>query len=300
MTSFYLGSPEPSWAWNGKARGSLFISANRFRRRRTLFPAAVLPAGASIAIDSGGYTELLRHGRWTTSPADYVALVRRVAAELGRVAWAAPQDWMCEPWMLVGGRGAPGTGLTVAQHQRLTIESVLELRALAPEIRWIPVLQGQTLGHYLGHVEDYDRAGIDLRAEELVGVGSVCRRNRTDDVGEILHALFELGLQLHGFGVKAEGLARFACWLASADSMAWSFRGRVISREESDPPPELLELFEALDLAGYDVVGCHEVGRRLESLANSQGFAEEWRARMDEAIASCRPPIGGRQLALLN
>lgn len=36
-------------------------------------------------------------------------------------------------------------------------------------------------------------------------------------------------LPLHGFGVKTDGLSRYARWLTSADSMAWSIAGRRTS-----------------------------------------------------------------------
>ena len=45
-------------------------------------------------------------------------------------------DWMCEPAMLAR------TGLTVAEHQAGTVANYLELRAAAPELPFIPVLQG--------------------------------------------------------------------------------------------------------------------------------------------------------------
>ncbi len=38
-----------------------------------------------------------------------------------------------------------------------------------------------------------------------------------------MHSLASLGLHLHGFGVKAGGLVRYADCLTSADSLAWSF-----------------------------------------------------------------------------
>ena len=41
-----------------------------------------------------------------------------------------------------------------------------------------------------------------------------------------MHSLASIGLRLHGFGVKAGGLVRYADCLASADSLAWSFEAR--------------------------------------------------------------------------
>jgi hypothetical protein len=84
---------------------------------------------------------------------------------------------MCEPDVRAR------TGLSVEEHQRRTIASVLELRALAPEIAWAPLLQSWTDGDYWRHAEQYERAGVDLRREARVGLGSVCRRQSTVRAG---------------------------------------------------------------------------------------------------------------------
>jgi hypothetical protein len=52
------------------------------------------------ALDSGGFTELRLHGGWRTTAAEYVTVVRRYRDQIGCLEWAAPQDWMCEPFML--------------------------------------------------------------------------------------------------------------------------------------------------------------------------------------------------------
>jgi hypothetical protein len=127
---------------------------------------------------------------------------------------------MCEPFMLAR------TGLTIAVHQARTVANYLELRDLAPDLPFIPVLQGWSGDDYLRAVGMYSRAGVDLTAEPLVGVGSVRRRQTTGEIEVIVHSLASLGLRLHGFGVKAGGLARYADCLESADSLAWSFEAR--------------------------------------------------------------------------
>jgi hypothetical protein len=114
------------------------------------------------------------------------------------------------------------TGLTVAEHQRRTVANYLQLRALAPEVAFIPVLQGWTTGDYLACVDLYQAAGVDLTAVPVVGLGSECRRQATAEIGEVVAMLAGLGLRLHGFGVKRLGLARYGHLLESADSMAWS------------------------------------------------------------------------------
>ena len=97
---------------------------------------------------------------------------------------------------------------------------------MAPDLPFIPVLQGWRISDYLHCLTRYQDAGIDLTAEPLVGLGSVCRRQATGQIAAITATLTALGLRLHGFGVKTSGLASYAEHLASADSMAWSLRGR--------------------------------------------------------------------------
>lgn len=211
--TFYLGTHEVSWLTNEV--GPLFISHRRLALRRNL-PRAV----TKWALDSGGFSELELYGRWVTTPAEYVEATQRYAADIGMLDWAAPMDWMCEPKMLAR------TGLTVEDHQRRTVTNFLELRERAPELPYIPVIQGWTRADYERCVTLYEVAGVNLSHEARVGVGSVCRRQGTPEVAEIVWALAEAGLSLHGFGVKARGIANVAGALMSADSMAWSYRAR--------------------------------------------------------------------------
>ncbi len=214
---FYLGTHRPYWlAYPELSQIPLFVS-HRTLRNRLRMPLATM----DWSLDSGGFTELSMHGRWVTSPTEYIDSVYRYRDEIGSLDWASPQDWMCEDVMLAK------TGLTVEQHQGRTIESVMWLRAMAPDLPFIPVLQGSEIGDYLRHVDDYSAAGIDLRAEPVVGVGSVCRRQATEEIGALMAELAAEGLRLHGFGVKKAGLLAYGHHLASADSMAWSFNARM-------------------------------------------------------------------------
>jgi hypothetical protein len=94
---------------------------------------------------------------------------------------------------------------------------------MAPELPWAPVVQGWAWPDYDRHVEMYARYGIDLGAEPIVGVGSVCRRQDTLQAGAIFASLLRAGVRnLHGFGLKTDGLIDNAPLLTSADSTAWS------------------------------------------------------------------------------
>jgi hypothetical protein len=214
---FYLGTHKPNWLEDGRfSKVPLFVS------RRTLAGMKDLPrAVTSWALDSGGFTELSMFGRWKTTPEQYVGEVRRIEREVGRLAWAAPQDWMCEPVML------KKTKLTVAEHQKRTVENFLRLKSLAPELPFVPVVQGWTLADYLKCVERYERAGVDLTKYKTVGVGTVCRRQGTDEAAEIMTTLHKGGLRLHGFGFKTRGLLKVQSEMVSADSLAWSFAARM-------------------------------------------------------------------------
>lgn len=210
---FYLGAHHPHWL--ARTEVPLFIS-HRALARRSRLPRACGP----WALDSGGFTELSMFGAWQTTPQQYVAAVRRYRDEIGCLDWAAPQDYMCEPFMLAK------TGLPLREHLARTVGNFERLRELAPDLPFIPVLQGWSIGDYLDCLARYQNAGIDLTAYPTVGLGSVGRRQATSEIATITATLAAHGLKLHGFGVKTQGLASYAEHLVSADSMAWSLRGR--------------------------------------------------------------------------
>jgi hypothetical protein len=211
--TFYVGVSNA--AWIARTTAPIMVSHTRLRHVRRRLPAGRGP----VVIDSGAFTELSQHGRFLTSPAEYVDAVDRYRAEGGTVAWAAPQDWMCEDEIVAR------TGLSVEEHQHRTVEGFCQLDALRPGV-FIPVLQSRSVWKYEHCIELYQRAGIDLWARPVVGVGTLCRRSSTMHVYILLSQLARLGLRLHGFGVKSAGLVAAATSLVSADSAAWSLRAR--------------------------------------------------------------------------
>lgn len=236
---FYLGFHDPN-VLSATGEVPLFINLPRLLRYAGDWDR--MPKARTLhALDSGGFTELMDHGTWRTTPDEFGGQVYRMIESVGMPQFASPQDWMCEPWIIHGGvqhgRMAPGTGLTgngrgfdgaVRIHQEMTVESVLYLRENFPAAPWIPVLQGWVMEHYLEHVEMYREAGIDVTTEGLVGLGSVCRREATNEIAAIVGRLAGMGIRMHGFGVKTSGLDMYGHLLASADSMAWS---KVARRE---------------------------------------------------------------------
>lgn len=256
---FYLGCPNPAWM----ARiidVPLFVSNTRLKGRKSL------PRATGIwSLDSGGFTELQRHGQWTVGTDEYIQAVRRYQGEIGGLQWCAPMDWMCEPIIINGGyangQHFVGTHLSVEEHQRRTVANYLDLRNKAPDLPIIPVLQGWECDDYLRCVEMYIAAGVNVMAEPLVGLGTVCRRQGTKEAVEIIGTLAGLGINLHGFGFKLTGLKKAAHMLVSADSMSWSYAGR----RTPDPTG------------------------RCKNLANSMEFALEWHERVLGIIGVASP-----------
>lgn len=209
--TFYLGTHQANWL--ERATVPLFVSRRRLCDRKRLPRAQV-----DWALDSGGFSELSQWGDWTISEAQYIAEVRRYRDAIGGMEWVSPMDWMCEPWIV------ERTGLTVEDHQRRTLLNYRRLTDAAPEVPWVPVLQGWQTDDYLRHADQYAAAGVDLARLPRVGLGSVCRRQGTIEAEGIVRSL--AGLRLHGYGFKTSGLYRAADALVSADSMAWSAGAR--------------------------------------------------------------------------
>lgn len=238
--TFYLGTHCPQWL--GRTDVPLCVS------RRTLAPRQSLPrALGPWMLDSGGFSELSLYGQWVTPPEQYAAEVRRFRDEVGELTAAACQDWMCEPVML------ERTGLTITEHQARTVASLLRLRDIAPDLPFFPVLQGWEPADYLRHADAYERAGVDLAAEPVAGLGSVCRRQDTAALAAVVDQLAGCGFRLHGFGVKETGLQKVGEVFTSADSLAWSYHAR---RRPALP-------------------GCSH-----RSCANCLRYALQWRARL--------------------
>ena len=217
----------------------LFVSRRRLERR------VVLPvASHRWVLDSGGFTELHKNGGWQMSVASYAEIVNRYIDEIGMLDWAAPQDWMCEASAL------RATGLSVKEHQVKTVRNFLELREILGPIL-VPVLQGWSKDSYLECVDMYEREGVDLSKEAVIGLGSVCRRHADVEISEIIESLQPLNL--HGFGIKGAAYKSNKQLLTSADSMAWSFWARY------EPP----------------LKGCTH-----QSCANCRLYALQWREKM--------------------
>ncbi len=224
-----------------------FISVSRLMARISDF------AVNDWILDSGAFSELYNYGHFRQSVSEYAQRVSRWA-KCGNLELAVSQDYMCEPFVLAK------TGLTVAEHQRLTIERYDNLMRQT-EVPVMPVLQGYVPDDYVRHLTQYSSR---LREGMRVGVGSVCKRN--GNPAAIIQVLTAIkrersDLRLHGFGLKVTSLrdAYITSLLYSADSMAWSFAARRQGRDRNG-------LNEALRFTEQIVRDSGKRGRQLELL----------------------------------
>ena len=217
---FFVGLHQPSDAQHFPAS---FVSVNRIRNRRGPF------AVGDWIMDSGAFTEISTYGHYRHSVEEYAEQIIRWK-DNGNLLAAVAQDYMCEAFIL------EKTGLTVADHQRLTIERYDALLKCGTGVTIIPVLQGYAPEDYVSIIRQY---GERLGPNAWVGVGSICKRNgNIRAIEDVLLAIHHErpDLRLHGFGLKTTALSSGLVQelLHTADSMAWSFAARMVGRNGND------------------------------------------------------------------
>ncbi|MEH2067767.1 MAG: hypothetical protein V7K47_06310 [Nostoc sp.] len=215
---------------------------------------------------------MARHGGYRHGVEQYYWQINRWA-QCGHLLCTVAQDWMCEPFALAR------TGLSVDDHQRLTIERYDRLIKLKPIVEIMPVLQGYRISDYLKHLNDYNTR---LIPGLWVGVGSVCRRNgNPQEVADILRSikLIRPDLRLHWFGLKMLALQNpeVRSFLHSADSMAWSYPRRF----QPDPKPDIPmahDYQQRIHAAVNDNVQKRRPPPRTAGAGNGQGRKSKWKS----------------------
>lgn len=217
---FFTGLHQPS---DAKHFSAAFVSVNRLRKRKGPF------AVGDWIMDSGAFTEISTHGLYRHSVDEYADQIKRWKGT-GNLLAAVAQDYMCEPFIV------EKTGLSVVEHQHLTIERYDALVACRTGVYILPVLQGYKPEDYVSHIRQY---GDRLKLGMWVGVGSICKRN--GNISAIEDVLLTIhherpDLRLHGFGLKTTALSSGLVQdlLHTADSMAWSFAARIMGRNGND------------------------------------------------------------------
>jgi len=216
---FYLGLHQPNHAFRFHR---VFISVNRLRNRKSSFRVN------RWIMDSGAFSTIHKYGGYPMPVDAYAYQVVKWRNTGIRLA-AVSEDFMCEPVML------ERTGMTVTQHQRMTVDRYSKLIDLTKDENYyiMPVIQGYSPLEYKNCIRLY---GNLLVSNAWVGVGSVCKRNtNTESVLAILDAVKteRPDLRLHGFGLKTSALLnpRVSQLLHSSDSMAWSYSARMKGRD---------------------------------------------------------------------
>jgi hypothetical protein len=215
---FFVGLHHPSDAGEFAA---CFISVKRIENRKSPFLVN------DWVMDSGAFSTIKTHGGYPNPPKQYAEQIKRWAGN-GNLLAAVTQDYMCEPGML------KRTGFPLKFHQRLTTDRYDSL--LQHDLGGcylMPVLQGWMPDDYKRHLEMY---GDRLKTGAWVGAGSVCKRTTAESISKVLLAIKSMrpDLRLHGFGATLNAFESplVTSLLETADSMAWSFAGRM-SKEKN-------------------------------------------------------------------
>jgi hypothetical protein len=185
--------------------------------------------GFDVALDSGGFVAMRRYGGYRFTPEQYGALVAQM-----RPTWWAQMDFCCEP-ELAANRSAVAKRIdATARHLEACRRVATELSIEMPLL----VLQGWK-------PQDYCQGPIyeqNYQWPDLIGVGSVCRRNVNGPDGvlavvDAIDRVLPANVKLHLFGVKSAALKalRHHPRFESMDSMAWSMRARWHAIENGLP-----------------------------------------------------------------
>jgi hypothetical protein len=208
---------------------SAFWDADRGRFRICRPPADHI---AGLAIDSGGFTAARKWGRYPWTHQQYIDWIRAESRDVP-LDWCAVMDYACERDV--------DRGIYATNRDRIkaTIRNDRALRALAPDLPWLSVLQGNTL----------EESALDLALRRRIGllfpymgIGSICRRVGSEAAAVLAWYGPRLpATRYHAFGLDirtfdARDAAYFLC--ASWDSYSWTWaRGA----RTMDRPRDLLQ-----------------------------------------------------------
>jgi hypothetical protein len=209
--------------WNHKA--------GRFRK-----PASAI-MDLDVALDSAGFVAMNRYGGFRWNVEQYVGLAGAYSW-----TWWAQMDCCCEPEVAKDAQEI---------SRRVDWSTMLLWHCLTTARNWreqgafwlqdpMPVLQGWQPAEYRRCAQMYSSV-LDRKWPDMVGIGSVCRRNLTgpDGLFNVIEALQEEipeHVGFHLFGVKGAALEKLKKYprVVSIDSSAWDFRARMAARDEDE------------------------------------------------------------------
>lgn len=218
----------------------VLFSANAFattypkgHAREGCFKGFRLPSGdrydgMDVALDSAGFVAAAHYGDYRWTVADYFDLVQSHPW-----SWYASMDYCCEPDIA---KDRPLRLLRIAATAVMLHQCNEEARRRGLRAP-MPVLQGWTPEEYVQCAQ-----WLPLSVwPDLIGIGSVCRRNLQGHEGilsilEALETVLPHHVRYHLFGVKSSALEVLANHprVVSVDSMAWDMQARTQRRTGRD------------------------------------------------------------------
>jgi len=217
--------------------GSQFATVNEFK-----YPYVMLNHASRVNrrpkytkllfVDCGGFYNSLG-GNYKTSDIEYLNYVKSVNADL-----FALRDYTCEKEVCKRLKTTPKEQIkkTFEHHLRMLEylnDFYLEYnnkKALA-----VPVLQGYELEDYLHCLDLYRSNGI---LSTYIAIGSLCRRNATREITEIIGKIREElpnWTMIHAFGIKLPAIKKIWNICDSIDTGTWDYASRwdIIRGEKS-------------------------------------------------------------------
>lgn len=185
----------------------------------------------SIVVDPGGFTAARRWGSFPWTPSQLVDWVREESRDVV-LDWCAVMDYACEPNV--------NRSILPTNRARIeaTIENEIACKEAAPDLPWLPVLQGDNL---VERAYDLDRRrGLNLLPDDYAGIGSVCGRGAGGAKRVVKFYNDQLpGVKYHGFGMHIQALDDDSVYSAvrSWDSYGWNW-GK--GQKDKDRPQEYL------------------------------------------------------------
>jgi len=216
--------------------GSLWSSQRgKFIRRNP-------PEHTRFFLDSGGFSLLNRYGDFPFSREEYLGLIWHYEPD-----YAATMDYPCEPDInrkIYLGSGEASKALRTNEERiKATVDNAVWLleREVPAPTTIVPVIQGYTAEEYIRCIDMYERRGV-FEVADYFGIGSMCRRWRTDDIAKLVVKLVNYvwsthpHVKFHMFGLKLSALRHKAIYdrTHSVDSAAWSLnpkRGKLYVRD---------------------------------------------------------------------
>jgi hypothetical protein len=235
------------------------------------------------ALDSAGFVAMtLYGGEYPWSVAEYVNFATAFPFD-----WYSSMDYCCE-------REIAADRQIVRRRVELTAERYGDCIEHARYLRegegmdWVtdatPIVQGWLPEDYRECVHLLDQHMHD-GWPELVGVGSVCRRQLTgpDGIDRILATLDSVlppHVKLHLFGVKSTALRKLAKHprIASIDSCAWDFAARSAAYWQRKAERE---------------AGVPEAGLTKKTIAFRGEFMRDWATKQVEAAKRAQLDLFG-------